>query len=194
MLNLSKHRTMNTTKSKLNTDATNTVVSIRTATIDDALTLATAEIATAQTPGLLASRPDELNANAFTARIAELEAPGNRGRYIVALNEQNQIIGHALLDPMSLARTAHTFRLTIVVHPGNTDRGVGRALMNDLQQWAQHDSRAEKIELFVRATNARAIHLYRSCGFVEEGRFAKRIKLENGDYIDDLAMAWFPIK
>jgi ribosomal protein S18 acetylase RimI-like enzyme len=80
------------------------------------------------------------------------------------------------------------------LHPGDTDRGVGRALIIDLQRWAQNDSRVDKIELTVRVTNTRAIHLYRSCGFVEEGRFAKRIKLENGDYIDDLAMAWFPNK
>jgi ribosomal protein S18 acetylase RimI-like enzyme len=170
------------------------MIRIRTATADDAPILAAAEIETAQTPGMLASRPDELNANAFAALIIELEAPSNRGRYIVAVNEQNGIIGHALLDPMALVRTAHTFRLTIVVHPGNTDRGVGRALINDLQQWAQNDSRVDKIELTVRVTNARAIHLYRSCGFIEEGRFAKRIKLEDSTYIDDLTMAWFPNK
>jgi ribosomal protein S18 acetylase RimI-like enzyme len=181
-------------KSDQNMNAVNQKVRIRAAVIDDAPTLAAAEIETAQTPGMLASRPDELNANAFAARIAALEAPGNRGRYIVAVDEQNVIIGHALLDPMALARTAHTFRLTIVVHPGNTDRGVGRALLNDLQQWAQNDSRADKIELTARVTNARAIHLYRSCGFVEEGRFIKRIKLEDDTYIDDVAMAWFPNK
>jgi ribosomal protein S18 acetylase RimI-like enzyme len=143
-------------------------------------------------PGFLVSRPDELNVRAFAERIAELESPGNRGRYIVALNDQREIVGHALLESMSLARISHVFRLTIVVHPGHTDRGVGRALMSDLQQWARNDSRVEKIELLVRATNARAVHLYRSCGFVEEGRFVKRIKLEDGIYIDDLAMAWFP--
>jgi ribosomal protein S18 acetylase RimI-like enzyme len=166
-------------------------IRIRTATVEDAPLLAAAEMATARTPGLLVSKPEELNANAFAARIAELEAPGLRGRYIVACNERNEIVGHALLDPMPLTRVAHVFRLTIVVHPGNTDRGVGRSLMSDLQRWSRTNSRVEKIELMVRATNARAIALYRSCGFVEEGRFAKRIKLEDGSYIDDLAMAWF---
>ncbi|TAG45696.1 MAG: N-acetyltransferase [Betaproteobacteria bacterium] len=168
------------------------VVQIRAATVEDAPVLAAAEIETAQTPGLLRSRPDELNVRSFAQRIAELEAPGNAGRYIVAVNDLNEIVGHALLDSMSLARIAHVFRLTIVVHPGHADRGVGRALMNDLQRWAHDDSRVEKIELLVRATNARAIHLYRSCGFVDEGRFVNRIKLDNGIFIDDLAMAWFP--
>jgi ribosomal protein S18 acetylase RimI-like enzyme len=164
---------------------------IRPATIDDASILCAAEIETAQTPGYLVSRPDELNADTFASRIATLEPPGNSGRYVVAINEHSKIVGHALLEPMSLKRIAHVFRLTIVVHPGNTDRGIGRALMNDLLQWAQHDPRVEKIELLVRATNSRAIHLYRSCGFVEEGRFVKRIKLEDGSYLEDIAMAWF---
>jgi ribosomal protein S18 acetylase RimI-like enzyme len=169
-----------------------TPVRIRTATVEDAPLLATAEVETARTPGLLVSKPEELNANAFAMRIAELGAPGLRGRYIVACNERGEIVGHALLDPMPLARLAHVFRLTIVVHPGNAERGVGRVLMSDLQQWSQNDSRVEKIELMVRATNARAIALYQSCDFVEEARFAKRIKLEDGSYIDDIAMAWFP--
>jgi RimJ/RimL family protein N-acetyltransferase len=164
---------------------------IRTATVEDAPLLAAAEIETARTPGLLVSKPEELNPDAFAARIAELEAPELRGRYIVACNERDEIVGHALLEPMPLARVAHVFRLTIVVHPGNTSQGVGRAMMSDLLEWAQRDSRVEKIELLVRATNERAIRLYRSCGFVEEGRFASRIKLGDGSYIDDIGMAWF---
>jgi RimJ/RimL family protein N-acetyltransferase len=166
-------------------------IRIRTATVEDAPLLAAAEVETARTPGLLVSKPEELNANAFAMRIAELGAPGLRGRYIVACNERGEIVGHALLDPMPLARLAHVFRLTIVVHPAHTAKGIGRAMMNDLLEWAQRDSRVEKIELLVRATNERAIRLYRSCGFVEEGRFTRRIKLGDGSYVDDIAMAWF---
>jgi RimJ/RimL family protein N-acetyltransferase len=168
------------------------MIRIRAATVEDAPILVAAEIETARTPGFLRSRPDEFSEEAFRARIAELEAPQHRGRYIVALNAANSVVGHALLEPMGLARIAHVFRLTVVVHPGNTDRGAGRAMMNDLLDWAKDDPRVEKVELIVRSTNARAIHLYRSCGFVEEGRFVKRIKLEYGQYIDDISMAWFP--
>ena len=166
------------------------MIRIRTATIEDAPTLAAAEIETTQTTGFLVSRPNELGVQLFAARIAELESPGLRGRYVVALNDY-RIVGHALLDPMPLARVSHVFRRTIVAHPGHTNQGVGRAMLNDLLTWATRDPRVEKIELFVRASNARAIHLYRSCGFVEEGRFIKRVKLDDGTYVDDIAMAWF---
>lgn len=165
---------------------------IRAATIDDAQALAAAEVETARTPGLLVSEPEELDARAFATRIADLEAPGRRGRYVVACNDRDALVGHALLEPMSLARIAHVFRLTIVVHPGHTGGGAGRLLMNELQRWAANDDRVEKVELIVRATNERAIALYRRCGFVEEGRLVRRVRLENGRNIDDLAMAWFP--
>jgi RimJ/RimL family protein N-acetyltransferase len=113
------------------------------------------------------------------------------GRYIVAEDNQ-RIIGHALLDPMRLEAIAHVFRLTIVVHPGFHNRGVGETLMRDLMNWAKQASHLQKIELLVRATNERAVRLYSKLGFIEEGRFRKRVHLVNGGFVDDLAMAWFP--
>lgn len=107
--------------------------------------------------------------------------------------EKNQkIIGHALLDPMRLEATAHVFRLTIVVHPGFQNRGVGEALMRDLMNWARQAPHLQKTELLVRVTNERAIHLYSRMGFIEEGRFRKQVRLVNGGFVDDLAMSWFP--
>jgi RimJ/RimL family protein N-acetyltransferase len=167
-----------------------TQVTIRAAHVDDAPALAAAERETARTPGLLRSLPHELREEAFAERIAALESVNHRGRYVVAVDSRNQAVGHALLEPMALAQSAHVFRLTIVVHPGHTDRGVGRALMNDLLAWASRDPRVEKIELLVRATNERAIHLYRSLGFVEEGRLSRVVKIDAMTYIDDLTMAW----
>lgn len=63
--------------------------------------------------------------------------------------------------------------------------------MTELMAWAESHPRIEKVELRVRATNARAIALYKRFGFVEEGRFEKRIRLPDGSYIADLSMARF---
>ena len=115
------------------------------------------------------------------------------GRYIVA-EQDGKIVGHALLDPMPLEAISHVFRLTIVVHPSYLGQGIGTALMKDLMNWAKQNPGVEKIELLVRATNLRAIRMYSKLGFMEEGRFKKRIRLADGDFIDDLAMAWFPPK
>jgi len=64
--------------------------------------------------------------------------------------------------------------------------------MRDLLDWAVRTPRVEKIELLVRSTNRVAIHLYRRLGFTEEGRLRKRVRLPDGTFVDDIAMAWFP--
>ena len=163
---------------------------IRNATSNDARSLVAAEQQTAATPGLLVSRPRELNLAAFDQKIAELDTAG---RYIVA-EKDDQVVGHALLEPMPLEAIAHVFRLTVVVHPGFLGQGIGEMLMHDLMVWARLTPKVQKIELLVRASNARAIHLYTKLGFVEEGRFKNRIQLPDGNLIDDIAMAWFPDK
>jgi putative acetyltransferase len=161
---------------------------IREARIEDAPILVRAERETAEIPGLLVSRPNELTTEAFAAKINELSG---LGRYIVAEDNQ-RIVGHALLDPMRLKAISHVFRLTIVVHPGFQNRGIGDRLMRDLMNWATQAPHVQKIELLVRSTNERAIRLYSRLGFVEEGRFRKRVQLVNGTFVDDIAMAWFP--
>jgi putative acetyltransferase len=165
------------------------MVTIRTAMPSDAQTLWRAESETATTPGLLAARPGEIAVGAFEAKIEALAA---RGRYIVA--ELDDVpVGHAFLEPLgALAAISHVFQLTIVVHPGHIGRGIGTTLLEDLLAWAQRDSRVKKVELRVRATNQRAIALYRRFGFFEEGRFRNRVALPDGTFVDDLAMAWFP--
>lgn len=163
---------------------------IRKARIEDAVILVAAERETAQTSGLLVSRPYELTLEASETKIAAL---ADTGRYIVA-EQDGKIVGHALLDPMPLEAISHVFRLTIVVHPSYLGQGIGMALMKDLMNWAKQNPGVEKIELLVRATNLRAIRMYSKLGFMEEGRFKKRIRLADGDFIDDLAMAWFPPK
>lgn len=163
-------------------------LSLRLAVPADAPLLAAAEAETALTPGLLVSRPHELTPAAFEKTIREL---ASRGRYVVA-EEEGRVVGHALLEPMGLEAISHVFRLTIVVHPGHLGRGVGREIMEDLLRWARETPAVGKIELLVRATNAPAIALYRSLGFIEEGRFRRRVRLPDGSFVDDLAMAWFP--
>jgi ribosomal protein S18 acetylase RimI-like enzyme len=113
---------------------------------------------------------------------------GIRGLYLVA-EQAGAVVGHAFLESLSLATTSHVVRLTIAVHEGHQRRGTGRALMNELLRWARSNPRVEKVELQVRSSNAPAIALYRSLGFVEEGRKTRRLKIGPGEYIDDVYMA-----
>jgi ribosomal protein S18 acetylase RimI-like enzyme len=163
-------------------------LAIRCARVEDAAVLCAAERETARVPGRLVSRPHESREDAFVQKIVELR---NAGSYLVA--ERNGIIvGHALLDAAGpYEALAHVRTLTIVVHPGHTGQGIGSALMQALLDWARAHGEVERVELRVRATNAAAIHLYKKCGFAEEARFRKRIKLPDGSLIDDIGMTWF---
>jgi RimJ/RimL family protein N-acetyltransferase len=165
------------------------MLTIRPAVKEDAAVLWDAERRTAMTPGLLASRPGEIPVESFEEKI---EALATRGRYVVA-EIDGRAVGHAFLEPLgNLEAISHVFALTIVVHPGMLGQGIGAALLRDLLEWARRDDRVTKVELRVRSTNTRAIALYTKLGFVEEGRFRRRIRLPDGALIDDLAMAWFP--
>jgi ribosomal protein S18 acetylase RimI-like enzyme len=160
---------------------------IRDARPEDAPLLAAAERAIATVPGRLASRPDEIVDDAVRRTIVDLADHG-RGIYLVA-EDAGTIVGHALLEPLSLAATSHVVRLTIAVHEGHQRRGIGRALMSELLRWARSNPRVEKVELQVRSANEPAIALYRSLGFVEEGRKTRRLKIGSGEYLDDVYMA-----
>ena len=164
-------------------------IAIRKARIEDAPVLCAAEQEIARTPGLLVSQPDELSPRAFAATIAALANGG--GCYLVA-EDGGRIVGHAMLEPMSLRAVSHVFRLTIVVHSGHWRRGIGTLMMKALTAWATEAPAAHKIELSVRSSNEPAKRLYEKFGFVEEGRLRNRIRLADGGFVDDVTMAWFP--
>jgi RimJ/RimL family protein N-acetyltransferase len=164
------------------------MIRIRPAIVADAAAIWRAEMETAEIPGRLASRPHELQLAAFEKRIRDLEAIGC---YVVA-TEDERVCGHAFLEPMPLEAVQHVYRLTIVVHPGYNGRGIGTQLLRRLQHWAHDRDGLHKIELHVRATNESAIRLYQRLGFTEEGRHRDRVKLPDGSFVDDIAMAWFP--
>jgi putative acetyltransferase len=159
---------------------------IRSARLEDAPVLAEAERTIAATPGFLVSHPSELTDERFAQKIAALDRADN-GRYLVA-ETAGRIVGHGMLDPLPLAAVRHVVHLTLVVHPGWQGRGVGRALLGSLIEWAKSAPAVEKIELNVRSSNAAAQALYRKLGFTEIGRWQRRVKVAPGQYLDDVAM------
>lgn len=160
---------------------------IRLAQEDDAEQLAQAEYDTAASQeGLLAAEPHEIPLSAFRSKIKQLRV---HGLYVV-MESRGQMVGHLILGPLGLSATRHVSQLTVVVHPGHTGRGYGKALMKYAVDWARESAGVEKIELRVRSTNYRAIGLYESLGFAREGQLKNRIKLQQG-YADDICMALF---
>ena len=137
--------------------------------------------------GLLILEPDELNVESFIEKIAYISS-GN-GKYLVAI-VRDSIVGHAVLWPMGVRNLAHVVRLELC-HIGHWHQGHGRALLEELINWARAKPDVKKIELLVRCENKAAIALYTSVGFVEEGRLKNRVRLRSGRFIDDITMALF---
>ncbi|AMO24337.1 GNAT family N-acetyltransferase [Ramlibacter solisilvae] len=101
----------------------------------------------------------------------------------------SEIVGMAGLHMAGASlRRLHVRSLGLGVATAWQGRGVGRLLLTQLVDWADNWGQVLRIELHVHADNARAQALYRSLGFVEEGRH-KGYALRQGRYIDSLSMA-----
>ena len=68
----------------------------------------------------------------------------------------------------------------MVLLPASQGRGAGRACLRLLANMAFHDLGAHRFWLDVKALNVRAQALYRSEGFVEEGRLRESVRTDSG--------------
>lgn len=159
---------------------------IREARVEDAPALVKAEKEIAKMPGFLISRPSELIQELFEATIIECNVD-HSGKYLVAEKDQ-KILAHGFLLPLGLKAISHVASLTIVVHEGFQGEGIGKAITQDLINWAKKSDKIEKIQLHVRESNEKAIGLYKKLGFTEEGRWLKRVKISDDYYLDDILM------
>jgi putative acetyltransferase len=85
-------------------------------------------------------------------------------------------------------RRAHVRSLGIGIAEEWQGKGLGRRMMQRALDWADNWAGILRVELTVHADNERAMALYRSFGFVEEGRH-RAYGMKNGRYIDALTMA-----
>jgi len=68
----------------------------------------------------------------------------------------------------------------MVLQPALQGKGIGRACLRLLAQMAFRDLHAHRFWLDVKARNERAQALYRSEGFVEEGRLRESVRTDDG--------------
>lgn len=99
-----------------------------------------------------------------------------------------RVVASAGLHPVLRLRRRHSAMLGISVLPEAQGRGVGRALMQTMCDYADHWAQVLRIELTVYTDNTRAIKLYEAFGFRIEGTH-RAYALRRGVYEDVLAMA-----
>jgi RimJ/RimL family protein N-acetyltransferase len=99
-----------------------------------------------------------------------------------------KIVGLLFFLPQPKKKTAHVGEFGVSVHPDFHRLGIGRALIQSLLKWAEEQVQIQKIFLQVFETNQQAINLYKSLGFIEEGRFPGAIRQPDGSYVDVIQM------
>lgn len=82
--------------------------------------------------------------------------------------------------------------LTVVVHPEYQGNQIGKQLFKHfLNEVQNHYPSILRVELIARESNQKALSLYTSLGFIQEGRLEKRILPISGVFEADIPMAWF---
>jgi RimJ/RimL family protein N-acetyltransferase len=112
---------------------------------------------------------------------AGLDDPAQRS--FVAVTDDDRVVGNAGLTvaPYGVAGVA------MAVADGWRGRGIGGELLDALLA-AARELGAHKVDLQVWPHNRRAIALYKSRGFVEEGRLRRHYRRRNGELWDAVLM------
>ena len=108
-------------------------------------------------------------------------------------NSEKRIIGEIHTYKFAPKVFAHVLgELTVALDPGFHGRGIGKTLFTALlDHVASNRDDILRVELLTQESNIRALNLYKSVGFVVEGRLQHRIRMFNDRLDADIPMAWF---
>jgi RimJ/RimL family protein N-acetyltransferase len=112
----------------------------------------------------------------------------NERETIIVAEINGKVVGWLEFESQTRKRISHTGSFGIMIHKDYRGMGIGKGLINELLNWAEKNPLIEKVSLGVFSTNHSAIALYKSFGFVEEGRKIKEIKINENEYVDDILM------
>lgn len=115
----------------------------------------------------------------------------NKKEIMVVAEINDEVAGWIVFYPQNRTRMSHTGSFTMMLSNSYRGRGIGKMLLKALLDWAENNPRIEKVSLGVFSTNQSAIALYKSMGFVEEGRKIKEYKMDDNEYVDDILMYKF---
>jgi RimJ/RimL family protein N-acetyltransferase len=114
---------------------------------------------------------------------------GPGGLLIVVVDGEGKVVGNLSATRSKYSKGKHRAQVGLGMLPPYRGQGVGRALLEECVVWAKAH-KVSKLSLEVFSSNRRAIALYRSFGFVDDGTNRRHHKI-NGRYVDNLHMALF---
>ncbi|GAB3223439.1 GNAT family N-acetyltransferase [Algoriphagus aestuariicola] len=139
-------------------------------------------------PGGLSRSPDEVSVEYVRDFLKKSHESGVS---LIAFSGM-QIVGEVHAFKLNPKVFSHVLsELTVVVDPNFIGKGVGKALfLAFLAEVRSNRPDILRVELIARESNAKAIQLYGSLGFQQEGRMEKRINSGKGHFEADIPMAW----
>ena len=118
-----------------------------------------------------------------SAQAKALWMPGPPSRTVVAVDVDDVVVGTATMGPNRPGRGSHIGTASFMVDPSTRSRGVGRALGNDMLDWARTQGfRGVQFNAVVE-TNAAAVHLWQSLGFDIIGTVPGAFHHADGSYV-----------
>lgn len=103
------------------------------------------------------------------------------------LEVDSSIVGFCIGVGSIAKRNKHNLYCVMGIQTAYTGKGLGRELLSSLESWAaQHGF--TRLELTVMAHNHKAIKLYLSHGFEQEGIKRQSLKIES-EYVDEIYMS-----
>ena len=164
---------------------------VRCARSDDAAAIMALKAAIMAEDVYTLTSPGEFTYSAERERQAIGECAEQRGYLYLVAEVAGRLVGQLEFENGRWRKTAHAGMLSVYVDHDWRERGIGTLLLRTLLDWAAAHLVIEKVTLAVFSSNSRAIAAYKKCGFEEEGRCARDMKLDSGDYIDSVLMYRF---
>lgn len=99
-------------------------------------------------------------------------APGHYGHYTIR-DEENGVIGYIILSGLDNPDKSIELKRIVI---RKKEKGLGRQAVERIKEMVFDELGAHRLWLEVMQTNARARHVYKSCGFVMEGIHRESMK------------------
>ncbi|MFC0187050.1 GNAT family N-acetyltransferase [Fictibacillus aquaticus] len=131
---------------------------------------------------------DEFNKTAQQQREWIQKILENQRDTMLVAEVDYKLAGWIVFISQERKRQSHTGSMAIMIKKEYRNMGLGRTMITELLSWAEQNPLIEKVFLGTFSTNTRAISLYKSLGFVEEGRKVREFKFSDGEYVDDVLM------
>ena len=108
------------------------------------------------------------------------------GRQSLVARVDGKVVGGASIHPFTDKRS-HVAEFGIFIRDGYRNVGLGTELAKAFVEVAKEHG-FEILQLSVYATNKRAFHVYKKCGYKECGKLSRDIKFLDGSYSDRILM------